>query len=457
MSEEWRRKTYYDKRVLIDTERILDPQFEDSILCLTGAQLELVRNLMQYLHRRSTFASDYEKGYYLAPDNDEWDNLQAIVADLEETIMGCEEFTDLLEQVLACVCATAEGVESDRYIGPGTQPAIDKYITDGGLQVEDPYGDAGTVDEERCAVAQLTYQAAWDFLTEVTVPLSDTLVDIILPASMLALATMIGTSVLGIPVAIFIAVLGALIFMYTEGAEANVINEYWAFKEELICALYGGLATSYRAAEAEAVEVIAEMEIGPTDKVLLHTMLAPWAIALAQKAFDNETSWAIGHVEAGACDDCDIEEGSDWFAQRIFYPDGDVFLDHREDGAYWVDAGVCGEMIDGKTVCGLVFEPVEGTGCENKTSVDGEECDGSNLTASSSTVLSVGQEYYWYEMLTHDEDEAIAALCPDAEKYDELLQQTGPGLWEADFNLGWNCSGTRLVRVKWVVYEGAAP
>ena len=141
MSEEWRRKTYYDKRVLIETERILDPQFDDSVLCLTGAQLELVRNLMQYLHRRSTFASSYEKGYYLAPTNAEWDELQAVVADLEETIMGCEEFTALLEQVLACVCATAEGVQRDNYIGPGTQPAIDKYITDNGLQIEDDYGD----------------------------------------------------------------------------------------------------------------------------------------------------------------------------------------------------------------------------------------------------------------------------------------------------------------------------
>ena len=457
MSTEWRRKTYYNKRVLINTERILDPQFDDSVLCLTGAQLELVRNLMQYLHRRSTFASEYEKGYYLAPTNDEWDDLQAIVADLEETIMGCEEFTDLLEQVLACVCATAEGVQRDNYIGPGTQPAIDKYITDNGLQIEDDYGDDTVVDGERCAVAQLTYAAAWDFLTEVTVPLSDTLVDIILPASMMALAVMIGTTVLGIPVAIFVAVLGALIFMYTEGAEANVINEYFEFKEDLICALYNGLEINARAAEAEAMVVINKMEIGPTDKVLLHTMIAPWAIALAQTAHDNTTAWAVANVDAGVCDTCDEEEGTDWFAIRVPYPDGDVFIDHSVDAAYWEDAGVCGAMLNGETICGLVFEPIEGSGCVCKTSAVGPECDGANLTGSSGITLVNGQAYYWYKFGTHLEDEAIEALSPDADKYDELTQQAGPGLWEADFNLGFDCSGTRLVRVQWIVYEGSAP
>ena len=457
MSETWRRKTYYNKRVLIDTARILDTPFDDSVLCLTGAQLELVRNLMQYLHRRSTFVSEYEAGTYLAPTNDEWDSIQAIVADLEDTIMGCEAFTDLLEQVLACVCSTSTDVQQNQYIGPGTQPAIDKYITDGGLQVEDDYGGDTVVDGERCAVAQLTYWAAYDFLTEVTVPLSDTLVDIILPASMLALATMIGTTVLGIPVALFIAVLAALIFMKAEEAEANVINEYWAWKDELICALYNGLEQSYRVAESEAVEVIAKMSIGPTDKVLPHTMLAPWAIGLAQKALDNATAWSSSHIEGGACDDCDIIEGTDWFAVRVPYPDGDAFLDHSAPGSYWADAGVCGSLVAGSTVCGLVFEPIEGNDCGCQTSDSSADCDGDNLTAPSGIWLENGQEYYWYAWDTHDWEEAVAALCPDADEYLELVQQTGPGTWEVDFKLGFNCEGTRLVRVTWVVYEGSPP
>jgi len=73
MPESWRIKKYYDKRVLIDTVRVLDPQFPSTLICLDGAELEMLRNLTQYLHWRSTFAQGYETGYYLAPDNDDWD------------------------------------------------------------------------------------------------------------------------------------------------------------------------------------------------------------------------------------------------------------------------------------------------------------------------------------------------------------------------------------------------
>lgn len=453
--EAWRIKQYYDKRVLIETDRVLNSTFADSLICVTGAQQEMLRNLMQHLHRKSTFVDELADNYYVAPTNEEWDALQMIVAELEEALMGCQEFTDLLTQVLACVCQTATSAEKEGYIGPGTQPAINKYLGDGGLQIEDTYGDDTASDPERCAIAQLTYWAAYDFLTEVTVPLSDTLVDIALPTAMLALAAMVGTTLLGIPTATLIAVLGGLLYLYAQAAEENVINEYQAYKEELICALYRGLATDYRTAESMAVQIIAKMAIGPTDKVLLHAMLAPWAIALAKKAYDNSTAWALAHIEAGYCNNCNLVEGSDWFAIFVTPPNGDVFLDHSTPGAYWIDASVCGPMLDGKTICGLVFEPIEGTGCDIKTTPDGPECAGDNLTYNSSTVLALEQEYYWYEIFTHDEDEAIAALCPDAEKYDELIQQTGPGTWEVAFNIGWNCTGTRKVRVKWIVYEGS--
>lgn len=83
-----RRKWYVRDRVLIETARILDPQFDDAIVALSGAQLELLRNLMVYVNRESTFATAYYDRYYLAPTTGEWDSLQSIVADLEEKLMG---------------------------------------------------------------------------------------------------------------------------------------------------------------------------------------------------------------------------------------------------------------------------------------------------------------------------------------------------------------------------------
>lgn len=88
MSEVERRTRYDDRRVLIETERVLASQFRSTLLSLTGAQIELLRNVVAYLNRASTFVTVYAGTYYLTPTACEWDSLQSIVADLEETLMG---------------------------------------------------------------------------------------------------------------------------------------------------------------------------------------------------------------------------------------------------------------------------------------------------------------------------------------------------------------------------------
>ena len=86
MTEE--RFGYTWQRVLIDSTRILDPQFDDAVIYVTGAQLELLRNMTQYLNRLSTYVSEYNPGYYLSPTAEDFDAIQAIVADLESVLMG---------------------------------------------------------------------------------------------------------------------------------------------------------------------------------------------------------------------------------------------------------------------------------------------------------------------------------------------------------------------------------
>ncbi len=144
MSESWRIKRYYDKRVIIDTERVLNPQFSSTLICLDGDELEMLRNLTQYLHRRSTFAQEYTKQSYLTPSNVDWNTISGIVANLEEKLMGCEELTTLLESMLAqlvCICeqttnaTTAEG--SVPQYTPATQVIVDGYLASDGLQIED--------------------------------------------------------------------------------------------------------------------------------------------------------------------------------------------------------------------------------------------------------------------------------------------------------------------------------
>lgn len=89
MSEVELRRAYYEGRILIEASRILDSPFADSLVCLSGAEQELLRNLTMYLHRRASFVDTYYDGYYSMPDDEDWDDVSAIVASLEEKLMGC--------------------------------------------------------------------------------------------------------------------------------------------------------------------------------------------------------------------------------------------------------------------------------------------------------------------------------------------------------------------------------
>lgn len=75
-------------RVLVDAKAFLNTQIRPAVMYFTPGQIELMRNLMQYANRRTTFVSDYYIGYYLSPDDADWNLIQAIVADLESVLMG---------------------------------------------------------------------------------------------------------------------------------------------------------------------------------------------------------------------------------------------------------------------------------------------------------------------------------------------------------------------------------
>jgi len=107
MEEAERRLSYQYQRVLLETTRVLAPQFDDTLICLTGSELELLRNVCTYFHLRSSFVSQYDETYYLCPDDEDWDDIQAIVADLEEKLMGCTEIAADIAQIKGYLAAIA--------------------------------------------------------------------------------------------------------------------------------------------------------------------------------------------------------------------------------------------------------------------------------------------------------------------------------------------------------------
>ena len=460
MTEAWRRKTYYPPRVLIDSTKVLSPTFDDSLMCITGAQLEMLRNLTQYLHRRSTFVAENHDGYYLVADNDDWDDIQTIVADLEEVLMGCEEFTTLFEDMLAqleCICNKMTTLTLQ---GPALEPLIDMYLDDGTMVDVDDNGSTAPADAARCALAQLTFWQAWSILTEWAQPAQEFGMDVVVPLVLALFVTTTGGPVLGIPAATIILMISALVESLVDGNLTNVQNQYWAFQDELICALYLGLDTSYAQAETNADAVIADMSgLSPIDKTLLHIMTEPWMISLVAIAYAAGTDWALAHVSSGVCDDCDEVVGSDWWAE---YQDKDTNTIEIADpvGDDWTPG--CWEytVLDGQTVCGVVFEVKNKVGAIDikRMSNDSGDCDPDPLWGNNSTGDCAEEGWYFcVNPANIDEVECLARLAPGATVKTNVNIIAGPENASATWVIGYGIIGSVDIHLAWVVFEGTSP
>lgn len=458
MSEDWRRKTFYKPRVLIDTARVLEPQFDDSLLCITGAQLEMLRNVTQYLKRRSTFCSELQEGYYLAPTQEEWDQVQAIVAELEETLMGCEGIETQLEAIaaqLACLCSAANRAVTD---GSASQKLIDDYLDDGTLIPVDTYGGTTPAEADRCALAQLVYWQAWWVVVNLIGPLDELAIDLLMPALIALLGTLAGAPIVGIPAALLIMAVRGLIEAKNLGVLPDVLSTWEDAEEDIICALYRGLDTGYRAAENAAMKVIADLPvISPVDKVALHCLVCPWAMMVAQEALENATEFALDHVEAGYCADCNEIEGNDWWALYLPIASNTVEIDHPE-ASNWISGCWEYSLPAGWITNGVVFEVKNKVGdCQLKRMGKNEAgCNGSELWPNTSDQLQNGV-YFAVDGQSIDEVTCKATLCPGAPTLTPIYSRTGALTINGGFHLGWDCTGSADIHVKYLVMRGSPP
>ena len=429
-------------------------------MCITGAQLEMLRNLTQYLHRRSTFVAETHEGYYLAADNDDWDSIQAVVAELEETLMGCTEFTDLLQDILAqmqCVCNKMTNIIEN---GPALQPLVDHYLGDGTLVDVDDNGGTVPLDAERCALAQLVYWQAWWVVVNLIGPLDELAVDLLLPILVGLLGTLAGGPVTGIPAALAIMLVRGLIEAQKGGFLPDILSVWEDAQEDIICALYLGLDTGYRAAEVSAMQVIADLPIiSPADKVALHCLVSPWAIMVAKQAYDGATEFALEHVQAGYCVDCDEVVGDDWWAE---YQDKDTNTIAIDDpiGDGWTSG--CWEYVvpAGQTVCGVVFEVKNKVGAIDIKRMDQDSgtCGDVSLWGNNSAG-DIADEGWYFAVNGQEIDEVDckARLAPGSTDKTNVTRRAGPVQVSATFVIGFSIIGSVDIHLAWVVFEGTAP
>lgn len=88
MEEEELRRGYNGFRILMDVDKVLDPVLPAQGIYLAGAQVAMLRTVCHYLNRRSTFVGEYHETYYKMPDDETWDAIETLVADMEDRLMG---------------------------------------------------------------------------------------------------------------------------------------------------------------------------------------------------------------------------------------------------------------------------------------------------------------------------------------------------------------------------------
>lgn len=363
MSESWRRKTYYDKRVLIETARILSPQFDDSLLCITGAQLEMLRNLTQYLKRRSTFVSAYHEGYYDAPTEAEWDNLQAIVADLENTLMGCEELTNAvlgMAAELACICQALQGQLASTQPGdPGytDQQYYDEYVSPVTPDVGDPPEGFADWDEWHDYVCQGAQKLVDDASRAVTDMGTKLTTGILITFSVINAALLL--TVIAAPVSMVIQLVTTLVAIGVNFAYADVAAWLAEHKETLVCDIYtaGSAGAGYAAVQADIADL---WDAGPGIQIVQALFNREAVSSVYDGTMRDADDW-IGGYTAAYCVPCEeFPEGYTWLWQWPPCP-GDVFLD---GGVCWsgmlcfngaVDQATQGLVINLETLSRITY------------------------------------------------------------------------------------------------------
>lgn len=314
MSESWRRKRYYDKRILVFTERVVSSELPDSLICLSGPQVEMLRNITGYLRRRSTFAEGYTDEYYLAPTNEDWDTIDAIVSDLEEKLMGCQidelitaiqAQTDVLDVLRQCVCSMSAAVEKQ----VAELPDMTGYVDETLVTYQPPGGAMATftppaTDVVRCEYAQSIYLWVYQLYTEQLLPWAESTADQLTAVIVASTAFSALAGWIGIPVAVISTIVLAIVAWGVGGSVENFVNWLWGKKDEIVCILYNSLPDTSLAAAQMKSYIDSDTELSYLDKQLLKTVLASaWHYSWIIKDQEVNGTWDEYFV-TGQCDEC---------------------------------------------------------------------------------------------------------------------------------------------------------
>ncbi|MGW8179738.1 MAG: hypothetical protein ACWGQW_13415, partial [bacterium] len=515
MSEDaWRIKRYYRPRVLIPVSDIESTTLPDGLYWLTGAQIGVLRTLLQYCDRRSTWVSEYREIDYLAPDTDQWDAVQLFLGDLEGALMTscCEDLVTALQAIdttltangtqlaaivaaledqgvtlgtmdtslssiagdvpdivtaLECICAKEEQVLVNVTVSPdwpdypGAEDAFD-WSTTNPVTTVTPQADA-----DACALAQAWYQSGFEWMTEFVLPAFRFGFDKLIPAAAAGIA--VWTGGVALPAAIGVYAMAELIQELIElgydAAEANIENWLYTHKQDIVCPLYYGLKDG--GTSADLWDVVQDDLVDPSpdlsagDKFLVNVVMKYWGLGAATVAKAQGSAWYTSILTPGYCDDCEEPPiiGSDWVAMPISEEDGFFVIDHPS-GSSWKGKCWLQNVPDGYTVVGMMVEITRkdnGLECKWVNGVSAG-CGGSvSFTNDTSDQMTGVGWWYQYDDYTHDDTEVMSTLTPGGTKFAHGIARTGATTMSEALLVGY--TGTDHVEgyFRYIVYAGTTP
>jgi hypothetical protein len=321
------------------------------------------------------------------------------------------------------------------------------------------------VDEEACKLAQCIWQAGFELVTEVFLPIFGAGYGDLLPAAAAALAAFTGGATLPVLIGVYALtdLLQELGEIAWEAAEANLINWMLAHKQDIVCELYfnikdGGTGTSIWASVAsEIVEPSGDLSAG--DKVLVNFWFGIIGNYAARIAQTLDTAWYQSVPEAGYCDECEEPPiiGSDWVAVPYNGPHKEKVLYHPP-GPSWVGACVPDDLPPGYTCVGMFIEVAGAYGnCDIKV-VHGPNagCDGPLSFIPDAFVPLSDNWYYYRDDFNHNHDECVAQVHPGAIQQPHWLNPSGDTTSFA-WMMGWDCEGGFTGTLHYLVYAGTTP
>ncbi len=124
MSEETKQRSYRTLDVLVEGARVLSSSYPTIGVILTGQELEILRNLMNYTQTRGMFVGEYHPNYYLSVDDDDWLAIETILGALEGKLMGNDN-------VIWGVNDTLHLVQAGTDVGGGTYDQLHTAVPEG--------------------------------------------------------------------------------------------------------------------------------------------------------------------------------------------------------------------------------------------------------------------------------------------------------------------------------------